>query len=186
MGDKEERKQNRVSLTFTISGIPERLLLAGPQRHCFTGRLEPRNGWFYSDELIIYRAKTWEIPEPKIASIDRIVIRALPESIFKSVTVKYTWFGMYELLPKKSMSVQTQTEVEDAIQDEAKKLMEEVFAEQLKEILEDVIKAEEEEKKRRAKEEEEKAAREAELEALRKKLEEEERQRRMAEDKLRR
>merc|ERR1719431_1228706 len=91
--DKEERKQNRVSLTFTISGIPERLLLAGPQRHCFTGRLEPKNGWFYSDELIIYRAKTWEIPEPKIASIDRIVIRALPESIFKSVTVKYTWFG---------------------------------------------------------------------------------------------
>merc|ERR1719357_360651 len=183
--DKDERKQNRVYLTFTLSGIPER-----------SGQLERSDGWFYSDELLIFRAKTWEIPEPKIATIDRIIIRALPENLFRRVAVSYHWFGVYELFPKKTMSVQTeekktmsiqtQTEVEDAIQEETKSLMEEVIAEQIKEILEDVIKAEEEEKRRRAREEEEKAKRDAELEALRKKLEEEERQRKMAEDRLRR
>merc|ERR1711990_998523 len=182
---KEERKRNRVILTFTLSGMPEK-----------AGQLESTPGWCYSNQLIIYRAKTWELPESRCATIDRIVIRALPENVDKSVTAKFNWFGWYELLPKKSMSiqtedkqllsVQTQTEVEDAIQEEVKDIMDEVIAEQIREILNDAIKAEEEEKRRRAQEEEEKARREAELEALRKKLEEEERQRKMAEDRLRR
>merc|ERR1712168_856911 len=111
---KEERKRNRVILTFTLSGIPEK-----------AGQLESTPGWCYSNQLIIYRAKTWELPESRCATIDRIVIRALPENVDKSVTAKFNWFGWYEILPKKSMSiqtedkqllsVQTQTEVEDAI-----------------------------------------------------------------------
>merc|ERR1712142_977079 len=183
--EQEERKNNRVFLTFTLSGIPEK-----------NGHLERSPGWYYSDELIIHRAKTYEIPQSFVATIDRIVIRALPENLYKSVTVKQRWFGWYPLFPRKSMSVQTddkktlsiqtQTEVEDGLRDEAKKLMEEVIAEQIQEILNDVLKAEEEEKKRRAREDEEKARKEAEMEALKRKLEEEERQRKLAEEKLKR
>merc|ERR1712025_680953 len=203
---KEERKQNRVYLTFTLSGIPEK-----------TGRLEPSDGWFYSNELIIYRAKTLEIPESKLASIDRIVIRALPENLYKSVTVKYTWFGLYELLPKKSMSVQTedkksmsiqtQTEVEDAIQDEARNLLDEVVAEQIKEMeelrqkmAEEAKKRKEEEERRKIeeeerlrqeqdrlrREEEDRMRKEREMEAMRQQIADEEKKRREVEEALKR
>ena len=66
-----------------------------------TGQLESNPGWFYSNQLIVYRAKTWEIPESKIATIDRIVIRALPQDIYKSVTGEWIFpllFGMYVIV----------------------------------------------------------------------------------------
>merc|ERR1711915_273687 len=104
--EKEERKKNRVMFQVTVSGIPAK-----------AGYLEENNqlGWFYSNQLVIHRAKTYDLPECQITTLETIKIKGLPESIHKYVTVNFAFVGWYELIPEEpkiflESSIQTQNQ----------------------------------------------------------------------------